>query len=537
MLKKMWRLVEMDGKLTLESVQKTIEERGAKWVAGETSLSKLSSEDVKRRFGAAPPERTFKLKLPGQFDWRYVEGKNWMTPPKDQGNCSSCVAFGTISVLEALLKIHYYNNPNPDPEIDLSEACLWACGRGGGRSPKKALCTDTWMPILQSGVGSCQVLKNYGVPEESCYPYPTTTSPTLAMECTNCLCWNQTARVNHTKIKDFNNLGRDNSEDQIHIIKKSLLINGPVIVIFEAGTDIKFYKGGIYRPLTSEVGDHCVALVGYNDTNWICKGNSGTDWGVNGYIELPYGSLIGAVEMRVYKPRLKISIRNRDCNPISNCWTLFLIIRRKSDNKSLLDLDPTVFLSFKEMYEKKYGNDTVSIVLFTPPGATTTVNCIRLQTSQSSTTGPYITVADMDNLLVDIPPSGDSTRDYKVVARVCYVQNEWTIEKIDVSVNTDHASDNVIPFTLSLSAVNQCAHEILYPFALQAIEEGQPLDDIKVAIKALLKTAEMSKEDFIEDLERSKVDLEEAHGFGITEAQGHLSATEKILNLVRSIES
>lgn len=525
----------MNGELTLESVQKAIEERGAKWVAGETSLSELSSKDVKRRFGATPPEKTFKLKIPGQFDWRNVEGKNWMTPPKDQGNCSSCVAFGTISVLEALLKIHYYNNP--EQEIDLSEACLWACGRGGGRSPKKAICTDTWMPILQPGTGSCQVLKNCGVPEESCYLYPATrTTPyDLAMECINCGCWDQTAKVGHTKIKDFIDLGPDESEDHISIIKKSLLINGPVIVIFQAGTDIKFYKGGIYRPLTNEVGDHCIALVGYNDTNWICKGSNGTDWGVSGYIELPYGSLIGAVQMRVYKPKLKISIRTRDGNPITSCWVLNLIIRRKSDNKSLLDLDPTVFLSFKEMYEKKYGNDTVDINLLKPPGATTNVNCIRLHTGDPKS-GPYISVADMDNLLVDIPPSGDSTRDYRVVARVCFEKNEWTAEKIDISVSTDHASDNVIPFTLPLSEATQCAQEILYPFALQAIKQGQPLDDVKVAIKALLGTAEISKEDFIEDLERSEVDLEEAHRLGIEEAQGHLSATKTILELVRSIE-
>jgi|GEM_PF-2734465 hypothetical protein len=489
----------MDGELTLESVRKRIEERGAKWIAGETSLSQLSLEDVKRRFGVAPKEE-ITWELPAQFDWRSNPG-NWMTPVKNQGNCSSCVAFGTISALEALLKIHYYNDPSKI--IDLSEAYLWACGRGTGE-PKRASCsTDTWIPT--GDYGSCKYLQGYGVPLDANCPYPTSPTSTTIIECSSgCL---SCSISEHTRIKSFSEIGNRSTDD---IIKRSLCKNGPLVVVYQAGADIKHYKGGIYRPITDPLYDHCAALVGYDSQGWILKDSFGTSWGENGYVRIGYGYLKTIVEMKVFKPRLRISFKMGG-EPITNCWLLILNILR--DGNSLIDGDPTVLPILQERF------DGIARVM-------NYQNQIHIDTRPIHK-GDYI---DLNNFLVSVPPGN-----YTLNAHVCLAGNHST-DTATVTVPACHIDDNEISVTINLSSDKQCASEILYPFALQAIKRRQPLDDVKVAIKALLTMAEMSKDDFIEELERWMDELGKADRCGIDEATGHLSATETILELVRSIE-
>jgi len=68
---------------------------------------------------------------------------------------------------------------------------------------------------------------------------------------------------------------------------------------------------------------------------------------------------------------------------------------------------------------------------------------------------------------------------------------------------------------------------------LDAINKQPSDDDLKVIINALLRTAEVSKEDFIKDLDHRLVDLKEACNNKINRADGTLKATEKIRELVK----
>jgi hypothetical protein len=101
----------------------------------------------------------------------------------------------------------------------------------------------------------------------------------------------------------------------------------------------------------------------------------------------------------------------------------------------------------------------------------------------------------------------------------------------DVRVGDGDAN---VPAQVNINGASQCAKEILYPFALHAIET-QPSDDVKVALNALFKLAEISTEDFIKDLEQRLDDLKHARNIGIDGADGTLKATEKILKLVKSM--
>jgi C1A family cysteine protease len=82
-------------------IQATIQSSGARWEAGETSISKLPSYERRMRLGALKPILTGEesllstqtdraLGLPTRFDWRNYNLENFVTPVRDQGNCGSC---------------------------------------------------------------------------------------------------------------------------------------------------------------------------------------------------------------------------------------------------------------------------------------------------------------------------------------------------------------------------------------------------------------------------------------------------------------
>ena len=43
--------------------------------------------------------------LPEEFDWRNVDGKDYISPIRNQGSCGSCYAFGTLAMFEARIRI------------------------------------------------------------------------------------------------------------------------------------------------------------------------------------------------------------------------------------------------------------------------------------------------------------------------------------------------------------------------------------------------------------------------------------------------
>ena len=43
--------------------------------------------------------------LPDEFDWRDVDGKNYVSPVRNQATCGSCYAFGTLAMFEARVRI------------------------------------------------------------------------------------------------------------------------------------------------------------------------------------------------------------------------------------------------------------------------------------------------------------------------------------------------------------------------------------------------------------------------------------------------
>ena len=139
------------------------------WIAGETSVSRLSENDRRQRLGvplevlewerlqvSRESARTGVLySYHSTKDWRSIDGQDWTTAIRDQGNCGSCVAFGTVGAIESRLEI-VHNNPGLSP--DLSEAHLFFCG--GGQ------CDTGWWPSA-----AMNYARDTGIADEACYPY------------------------------------------------------------------------------------------------------------------------------------------------------------------------------------------------------------------------------------------------------------------------------------------------------------------------------------------------------------------------------
>ena len=84
----------------IESINEAIREKGGEWVAGETSVSRLSLAEKQKRLGLIFPivadadiEQTLDyqapLSAPTSLDWRN-NGGNYVTEIRNQGNCGSC---------------------------------------------------------------------------------------------------------------------------------------------------------------------------------------------------------------------------------------------------------------------------------------------------------------------------------------------------------------------------------------------------------------------------------------------------------------
>jgi len=268
----------------IDDVNKAIRAKGAQWLAGETSISKLSKEERKMRLGlikseaprsdaAATPDifsSAITTTAPPSFDWRNYDGDGWVTPVRNQGNCGSCWAFATTAALESNVMIA------TGMSIDRAEQILVSCSGAGS-------CNGGYIDRASN------YISNTGLPPESYYPYTAT----------NGTCGNATSgwQNNTSFITSWHYAGGTTSPT-VDQIKNELITFGPLVTTMDVYSDFYNYYGGVYKHVTGTLqGGHAILIVGYDDVGqyFIVKNSWGSGWGESGYFRIAYSELNSVV--------------------------------------------------------------------------------------------------------------------------------------------------------------------------------------------------------------------------------------------------
>jgi len=241
---------DIDNRLLV--IQNAIIKNNANWVANYSSFIHSSKYIKNYIFNDEEVENEVELfnNLPDSLDWRDVDNTNWVTSVKNQANCGSCTAFGTLGALESVIQIELGQIIN----IDLSEAHLYYCNGGD---------CDSGIAISDAA----QYVSSFGVSDEACFPYTTNDA-----DC-NDKAPNWKNRVVKAKIGTTKGVAG---------IKNAIYQYGPVVTSFDVYEDFDYYSDGIYEHVSgSKRGGHAVTIVGWNDDPgyWICKNSWGTGWG------------------------------------------------------------------------------------------------------------------------------------------------------------------------------------------------------------------------------------------------------------------
>ncbi|MDR2963725.1 MAG: hypothetical protein LBU90_08875 [Bacteroidales bacterium] len=259
--------------------------QNALWLAGETSVSRMSFEEKKTMFGGKVPDlqgfeyykggifelydeaekQTQKITrgnspYVSSFDWRNRHGRNWITSIKDQRPNNTigvgCAAFTIAGVIEAYTNLYYNQLLN----LDLSEQDL-NCDGGT---------ISIW--ILDSFIED-------GVVNESCLPF------IGSFDNCNDICQNPEEKIKIDGYSYFN-LANKTFDDL-----KLLVLQSPVHI----GITSWFHAMGLIGYKSIEAGDR-IDKFGWNDYTiispdhhligedaWIVKNSWGTDWGIDGF--------------------------------------------------------------------------------------------------------------------------------------------------------------------------------------------------------------------------------------------------------------
>ncbi len=286
----------------LDTLRQAIRLQGAQWQAAETSISRLSPAERRKRMGWNPPEKVSKSKqfepdsvypLPKKLDWR-DHGGNWVTPVQQQGACGSCWAFASIAAIESAFLLSEGKTYEEWP-IDLSEGQAFAC------APLSVSCETGGNAEYTYDIGM-----DVGITVEECLDY----SSSLVLGSSNDIsctyeCDDWTDQVYKLRGYTYITTGEYHYPEDIERVKAALQY-GPVVAGLAIFSDFSYYAGGIYRHVWGDYeAGHLVLLVGYDDDEqcWIAKNSWGAFWGENGgYFRVAYDDAATNIMRWVSRP-------------------------------------------------------------------------------------------------------------------------------------------------------------------------------------------------------------------------------------------
>lgn len=197
------------------------------------------------------------------FDWRSL---NKVTPVRNQGPCGSCWAFATLGAYEGSYLIRN-KIATDESEQHLVTCAVKANGQDAGS------CAGGWWAFDH--------MLNPGTASEASVPYTATNgNPGMCSAPTpfEAVAW-----------------GYVNPNVQVPSVgelKQALCTYGPLAVAVRVTPAFQAYVQGVFNQNDQGNVNHGVTLIGWDDSKgaWLIKNSWGTNWGIDGYMWIRYGS-------------------------------------------------------------------------------------------------------------------------------------------------------------------------------------------------------------------------------------------------------
>jgi len=202
---------------------------------------------------------------PASVDWTNVDGKSYVTPVKNQGQCGSCWAFSTTGSIEARTAIKA--GTTGAAITSLSEQQLVDCSGSYGNDGCNGGLMDNAFKYVEAAGGLCS---------ESEYAYTGR----------NGQCKSSSCGTAYDAISSYSDVTADSMASL-----EAAVAEGPVSIAIEADQSaFQFYSSGVLTGTCGTRLDHGVLAVGYgtsgSDQYWKVKNSWGETWGMDGYILL-----------------------------------------------------------------------------------------------------------------------------------------------------------------------------------------------------------------------------------------------------------
>jgi len=244
------------------------------WTMGINEFSDLSPSEFSKMLGFRAEDRPQgqlvhlnETGLPDTVDWTT---KGAVNAVKNQGQCGSCWAFGTVASVEA---INFIKNKEL---VSLSEQQLVSCDTKGGDQGCNGGLPDNAFKYVEST----------GLTTESNYPY---TSGGASSSASRNLLGGGKKTCDTTKIKGdlVKVTGYTDVKGESQL---AAAVAQQVVAVGIDGMSIQHYSSGIFNSACTGQIDHAVAVVGYAKDYWKVRNSWGSSWGEEGYIRITRGS-------------------------------------------------------------------------------------------------------------------------------------------------------------------------------------------------------------------------------------------------------
>jgi C1A family cysteine protease len=216
-------------------------------------------------------------------------------PIRDQGQCGSCWAFASISVLEYQL-----NKESNSRSYDLSEQQLVDCDYTNSGC-------DGGLPNL---LFDDMIQYGFGILNETAYPYASYSSGTTGT-CKSALKPGKFKVVSQTENSSggLNGWGTATEAEIERVVRE----NGPVVAAISVPQTLFSYSSGIFNDcVKNSTPEHAITIVGFGERNgtkfWKIRNSWGKSWGQNGHFDLAKGKGACAINLFYAVPNVSLSV-------------------------------------------------------------------------------------------------------------------------------------------------------------------------------------------------------------------------------------